>query len=434
MGPMMLRIRLLMLGMILLGASPGLRAAPLVQQLVGFETAGVLDECATQTNAPCIGYDGHATCDTGIDPWSPDETYVLQVGETDGCTLPVVAENGAFIHSFVSRFDNVTAIWGDTYTFARAGDSVGACWTMSITDGATHGSLRLRDANGDTLFLGSGDLAGNLWTRWTLYWQKDNSADWELWASDPDDLGETTQRASGSGADLDAGGTADTALLLSGAGSVGGTPANLYVDNLYVITDAAGIADAVGWYTVVGPFQTEHASAVADNGTDTLLAGLWEDMAATPQNAAAGTYAFGDEGYRRTNGSSRDGPNGDARLSTGHIRAAKWIASGHRYPKFMWYGKATQDPTYTVVEDSQSFTNGRVRVTYDVDDPTGGARVPSKEEYFVLGFSNESLNPSEYSRCRELWSFVLRTQPTVTVLDYDRMLRGYARGVLRGGW
>lgn len=407
-------------------------AAPLVQQFVGFETGGLFDEIAGTAGTPCIGYDGHATCDTGCDPWSSDETWVLGLGYKDSCALPIVTEDGGFIHSFVVQTDNVTTIAGGSVVFADVVDSVSLCWHMRLANGTPYGTGFLRDANGATLCTW---LVGvDFYVRYTLYWEKNDTANWALYGSAPGDVGETLLLGSGSSADLDAGGTTDTSFGFYGVVSLGLDPSNIYIDNAYVITDATGIVDALGWYTVVGPYQTDHASATGDNGTDSLIDGkLWENMAATPADAAFGTYDYGDEGYRRTNGTARSGPNGDSRLDGGHVRAAKWIAWGKRYDKYMWYGKATTAPAYTVVKDSQLFTNARVRVTYDVDDPVGGTYVPKAQDWFVLGFSNES-DIANDSTCKELWGFVLQTAPLVSVLDYERMHRGNVRGNLRGGW
>lgn len=404
---------------ILLAVSPAVAqpdGSDYFAEFAGFETGG-MEEINSNNGGGAV---------TTPSPWTSDETYVAHVQETEYFSGASWSTNSGFIFAVNIRFDNLTDIPNNSFTFLSAVGSGGTCWYMTVNETPR---IWLYDADGNLNGTFGLIPTEDTWYRLVFYWELSDSGAWKVWfqeSDEPDSL-------SGSGSDdLLAGSSSTVAIQFNGPTTTGGTPCNLDVDSYYVLQDAED-TDLIGPFRVVGPWQTDASSATSDCGLDALVAGdTWDEIADTPTTASSAELLANKQCARICDEGATDGPAGDARITgADQVWAGSFIFDGKKDTKYAKYGSYAS-PTCTIkTETITTFAAGYFRVWLDNQNATDGAVVPDADEYAILGWKTSFATAGSV---QDAWAFslVAAGPVTATVLDYERNTRGVGRGVGRG--
>ena len=371
---------------------------------MGHETGGVEEYAGLQKIS---NSDVDTFANFGIPaPAGVRETYCLELAEAT--TVSKAVRTKAFPYA--------NGIGGSARIYLTNGAANPAFDFLRLVnaDGSvTHARVRLRsdgkisliDANAVEQAVSADTVSAPEWLK--LYWKlvrSDSAGKLYVWLIDEDGNHVT---AFESDADF-SGGSGDVAVEMWGQLGTATVPCNIYWCDLYALygvspsTNMQGLV--TGGWEVLGPYQTDHASSAVDAGSGPLDSGLWEDAAETPTGLARiGYHIAGNWGCRKTNGTTKYGPNGDSRVN-GEIKGASWvytIGAGNVSCYYGHLGDYTLDGgIYTRFQNAQFILDA------------ADSRCPTTTEEFLQGFKCQA--GGGRASLIEAWSFLLHVPPAET--------------------
>lgn len=361
-----------------------------INNFVGFETGGT-EETSTVTGPVTIQ---SGTVRTGTFAAQLDANAFLAIAPFED-----VADAGDDqIVGFAIRFTDTTPLLS-TLIF-RALESTGTALRLRLL---TNGDLALRDANDVQVGLATNPFTVDTWHYVEVRWQHLNSGAADVFIDGVSAISVTAQ-------DFDDGSGLNNYQFANSSGS----GITSFVDDVYMLSGAAGTGDFLGTTTeVLGAYQKTDGGAT-DLG-DTLDVGTWALASETPGDDTAGNTAEYTgtplSGAMDCNSGTRAGPSGDPAV-TGTLHAAKWIYTLRRSAG----GPTTHEIRYG--NSGDGLTNRTVSLTTSlatfVKVSEAATEVPLTTETFQIGMA---VTGPRIIRLGDAWAMLLHTPAAAVDLD-----------------